>query len=31
VASLIIAILVAATILAIRNRVADNLRPLVKW
>jgi len=30
-ASLIIAILVAATILAIRNRVADNLRTLVKF
>lgn len=31
VASLIIAILVAATILAVRNRVTDNLRTLVKF
>ena len=31
VASLVIAILVAATILAVRNRVADNLRMLVKF
>jgi len=31
VASLVIAILVAATILAVRNRVTDNLRTLVKF